>query len=63
MRSRVSVPGSRKLQEVIRIEVVIHDENADEEDIEDLVSGIRHRVKYANGMGSFTVSVVERDAD
>lgn len=48
---------------MIRIEIIVHDECADEEDIEYLLSDLRYKVKYADGMGSFSINVVERDAD
>jgi hypothetical protein len=48
---------------MLKFEIVIHDEMATSEDIDDLLGSLRYAVKYADGMGDFSINLVEDDVD
>lgn len=48
---------------MLKFEIVIYDEMATSEDIDDLLGTLRYAVKYADGMGEFSVDLVEDDVD
>lgn len=49
---------------MIKIEVVINEhEYTGREDVEDLLANIRYDVKYTDGVGSYSVNLVEWHED
>lgn len=47
----------------MKFEITVWDESATGEDVDDLMLALRYQVKKADGMGDFSVELVEDDAD
>lgn len=48
---------------MLKFEIVVWEESATAEDVDDLMMKLEHQVKYADGMGEFSIGLIEDDVD